>query len=154
MDNRKIALVISTYRQFEDLLKSFGKVINDERINEILIVDDNSENNYYWNIEEWLQFDAPEKVRLAQNTQHIGQYLNRRMGILFADGQWILATSSNNIIEPEQIDKLFKQEWNEKTMIEIGSETIFVNRAEYLRVFDMDDEVFWVKAGNKIKLLK
>lgn len=41
-----------------------------------------------------------------------------------------------------------------KTMIEIGSETIFVNRAEYLRVFDMDDDVFWVKAGNKIKLLK
>lgn len=154
MDNRKITLVISTYRQFEDLLKSFGKVINDERINEILIVDDNSENNYYWNIEEWLQFDAPEKVRLAQNTAHIGEYLNRRMGILLADGEWILTTNSNNIIEPEQIDKLFNQTWNEKTMIEIGSDTIFVNRAEYLRLFDVEDEVFWVKAGNKIKLLK
>jgi glycosyltransferase involved in cell wall biosynthesis len=128
MDNRTIAICIYTYQQFEKLLESFKEVVDDNRVAEIVICDDFSEQKTIWKIEDWLQFDAPEKIRLCQNTKHIGEDLSKHTLAVMADSEYIVLMNAEERIRATSIDMIFETQWEETAMLKFDGNKIFMNR--------------------------
>lgn len=174
---------------------SFRQVFNDDRISEIVIVDDHSDIRIFSN----LQFMCKdlEKVKLYRNESNLGCYHNKRRAIELATSEWVILFDSDNVLTTKYLDAitdldptlrttLYQPEWarphfdfrnfarsvitrdNVKGYMRqkhfstmLNAMNFFVNREEYLRVFDTNktepwtaDSIYfnylWLKAGNKI----
>lgn len=101
-----ISLCITTYNRFEMLMESFAQVLNDDRISEIVIVDDCSDTAIYDKILS-ATFDMP-KVRLIRNGENLGMSLNKKKVIEAAKNEWVCIFDSDNVISPDYLDALYK----------------------------------------------
>ena len=70
---QKISLCITTYNRNAYLFKSFEQVINDDRIGEVVIVDDCSELGLYQHIAERCKYNP--KIKLFRNESNLGVFL-------------------------------------------------------------------------------
>jgi glycosyltransferase involved in cell wall biosynthesis len=100
-----ISLCITTYNRFEMLMESFAQVLNDDRISEIVIVDDCSDITIYDKILA-STFDM-SKVRLIRNSENLGMSLNKRKAIEAAKNDWCIIFDSDNVIGPDYLDAMF-----------------------------------------------
>ncbi len=101
-----ISLCITTYNRFEMLMESFAQVLDDDRISEIVIMDDCSDIAIYDKILA-ATFDMP-KVRLIRNSENLGMSLNKRKAIEAAKNEWVCIFDSDNVIGPDYLDALDK----------------------------------------------
>lgn len=113
-DQRKISLCIPTYNRIDMTIRSFSKVIDDERIDEVIIVDDSSDLPIYKSLEQALA-DYP-KVKLYRNVLNQDCYFNKHTSISFAKNDYCILLDSDNIISPKYLDKIFEYEWDENTI--------------------------------------
>lgn len=188
-----ISLCITTYERTDLLFESFNQVINDDRISEIVIVDDCSSLEVY-NTIAWYVKDIL-KVKLYRNEQNLDCYRNKKRSVELATNDWVIVWDSDNIFTTAYVDTLFQKEWEIDTLWQpsfakphfnfsvyngcyisksnvskyMGDETFktmlnamnyFVNRNEYLRVWDgavdpvTSDSLYqnyrWLDAGNSI----
>lgn len=188
-----ITLAITTFNRDQLTVDSFAQVLNDDRISEIVIVDDHSDEAIFANLQ--FMVNGLEKVKLFRNKKNLGCYHNKRMAVQSASNEWVILLDSDNKINADYLDSLDKH--NDKTTIYqpefarphfdfrnfsgstiqtpfvknymtqksfdtmLNAMNFFVNRAEYLRVFDTTKEepwtadsiyfnYLWLKAGNKI----
>lgn len=187
-----ISLCITSYNRDQMTVDSFAQVLNDERISEIVIVDDHSDEIIYNNLA--FLVNGIDKVKLFRNPKNLGCYHNKRMSVECASNQWVILFDSDNIIGVDYLDSLplgvnttiYQPEFAKphfnfvnysshlftkdnvrnylpqdtfKTML--NAMNFFVNRDEYLRVFDTTKEepwtadsiyfnYLWLKAGNSI----
>jgi len=111
----KISLCITTYNRNAYLFKSFEQVINDERISEIVIVDDCSDLDIYKAIEERCKYMP--KVKLFRNQKNLSVYDNKREAIRYAENEYCIIFDSDNVISPAYIDKLYSIEWKPNTIL-------------------------------------
>lgn len=100
-----ISLCITTYQRTDLLFESFRQVINDDRISEIVIVDDASTDEVY-NTVAWYCKDIP-KVKLHRNGHNIGCYRNKAKAVSLAFNDWVVIFDSDNTITSEYIDSLY-----------------------------------------------
>jgi glycosyltransferase involved in cell wall biosynthesis len=100
-----ISLCITTYNRYEMLLESFAQVLDDDRISEIVIVDDCSTDEIYGKILAAV-FDMP-KVRLYRNHKNLGMSLNKKRAVELAKNEWCILFDSDNVIGPDYLDALF-----------------------------------------------
>lgn len=180
----------------EMTMASFEQVLYDDRISEIIIVDDASDMKVYDQLEAAV--GGMDKVSLYRNEENIGCYRNKQQAILYAKNDYVVILDSDNIITPEYLDKIFERAWTPNTILApywgkpaldysqyagmvITAENInlylgkgnlemllntfnfFINRNEYLRVFDKSvepvtsDSIYiclrWLKAGGKIMVV-
>lgn len=110
----KISLCITTYNRYELTLKSFEKVLNDERITEIIIVDDCSTDGSYRKLQEAVKDFS--KVRLYQNDFNVGMSLNKAKAIGLAENDWAIIFDSDNSMDSSFIDAIYSHMWDEKTI--------------------------------------
>lgn len=115
-DNRKISLCLTNYNRYELLLKSFEKVLNDDRISEIIISDDCSDWEIWDKLVEY--YVKIEKIFLLRsNSINIGMSRNKTQSIRYSDNPWCIIFDSDNIIDFNYIDQLYKiPHWNEDTI--------------------------------------
>lgn len=114
MDNRKISLCITTYNRYELTLEAFAQVANDERISEIVIVDDCSESEIYKKLETAVSFC--KKVKLFYNLVNEDCYRNKRTAVSFSSNEWCVIWDSDNIMTTDYLDKIFAiDNWDENT---------------------------------------
>lgn len=179
-------------------VNAFQNVIDDERIGEVVIVDDKSDISYF----EKLQSRCTHpKIRLFRNPENLGCYKNKRHAIAQAQFEYVIILDSDNTIDKSYLDAIYASEWSKDMILspefarphfnythfagqEINRQNVrnyipnasqtrfdclincmnyFVNRDEYLRVWDGSiepwtaDTIFhnynWLKAGNKIKVV-
>lgn len=97
-----LSLCITTYNRFEMTMESFAKVIDDDRISEIVIVDDCSEIDYYDKLAA-ATLDMP-KVRLFRNKKNLGMSLNKKRAVELAKCEWVILFDSDNVIDLSYID--------------------------------------------------
>lgn len=189
-----ITLAITTFNRFDLLVQSFEKVIDDPRLKEIVIVDDDSDMNIFQQIvNEWK--DHP-KVQIFRNASNVGVYRNKYHSVFFSKSDWVIVFDSDNVIDTDYIDALYSiEEWHEhivycpefakpkfdyrhfngqlisrsnaafmfkKKQFDclINTMNCFVNRNEFLKVFDneiepsaADSAYFnykWLMAGNEM----
>lgn len=192
-----ISLCITTYNRDQMTVDSFAKVYNDDRISEIIIVDDHSDEKIFANLQ--FMVNGLDKVNLFRNEKNLGCYHNKRQAVECASNDWVVLLDSDNQIDSSYLDAvckgkefvstpslLYQPEFarphfdfrkfsgstikapyvknymNQKSFdTMLNAMNFFVNRAEYLRIFDSAKEepwtadsiyfnYLWLKAGNKI----
>lgn len=99
-----ISLCITTYNRYELLIESFAQVLNDDRISEIVIVDDCSTDEIYGKVLAAV-FDMP-KVRLYRNQHNLGMSLNKKRAVELSKNEWCILFDSDNVIGPDYLDAL------------------------------------------------
>lgn len=99
-----ISLCITTYNRYELLMESFAQVLDDDRISEIVIVDDCSTDEIYGKVLAAV-FDMP-KVRLYRNQQNLGMSLNKKRAVELAKNEWVILFDSDNIIAPDYLNNI------------------------------------------------
>lgn len=99
-----LTLAITNWNRYELLLESFAQVINDDRISEVLILDDCSDL-VYWNKIKDLPLYNP-KVRVIRQAQNRGMAVNKRDAVAYAKTDWVILFDSDNIIGPDYLDAI------------------------------------------------
>lgn len=99
-----ISLCITTYQRVELLQESFRHVINDERISEVVIVDDHSTIEVFSAISELAKHY--DKIKLFRNEKNLGCYRNKREAVSKASNEWVIVWDSDNVISTKYIDTI------------------------------------------------
>lgn len=86
------------------LFESFAQVIDDDRISEIVIVDDYSEYLTYEEIV--IKFEHNPKVKVFRNERNLDCYRNKREAVSRAMNEWVILLDSDNVITPDYLDAL------------------------------------------------
>jgi len=115
MDIRKVSLCLTNHNRDRMLFESFQQVLDDDRVSEIVIVDDNSEDNFWRKVQRYCE--GKEKIKLFRNRKNLGCYKNKRESIAQAKNEFVIIFDSDNIMTKEYIDKIFEREWNENEIL-------------------------------------
>lgn len=114
MDNRKISVCVTSWNRFEVTLNSFIKVVDDERVEAVIVVDDNSDMVIYKQLEMAVQFNT--KIQLYRNYVNLDCFLNKRHAISLATTNWVVILDSDNQIDTDYLDRLYEiKEWDNQT---------------------------------------
>jgi Glycosyl transferase family 2 len=112
---RTITLAITTYQRFDLLLKSFMYVLHDERISEIVIVDDASDKEVFDQIENYCK--QYPKIKLYQNLYNQDCYRNKQIAVSHSSNEWCILFDSDNEIDRFYIDAIFSFDtWDKDTV--------------------------------------
>lgn len=97
-----ISICIPTWMRTDLLFESYSKVIDDDRISEIVIVDDCSTD------EVWVKMcntiGNHPKIKLFRNEKNLDCYRNKREAVSKASNEWVLLADSDNIFNKKYID--------------------------------------------------
>lgn len=101
-----ISLAITTFNRLEFTIESFAQVLNDDRINDIIILDDCSTDGSFEKLVK--HFEGVEKVRVIQQARNRGMSLNKRDAIALSKNEWVIIFDSDNVIGKDYLDALEK----------------------------------------------
>lgn len=100
----KLSLCLTNYNRYEMLLESFEGVVNDDRISEIVIVDDYSDKDIFDKVAAGV---APvEKIKLYRNVTNLGMSRNKAESISKASNEWCILFDSDNILNIDYLDAI------------------------------------------------
>lgn len=115
MSDRKISICIPTFNRFEMTVNCATPVLNDDRVSEIIIVDDCSTNDSYEKL-QWY-FRDTYKVKLSRNATNIDCYFNKHKSVMKATNEYVGVWDSDNTFGMDYIDALFSMpDWDKKMM--------------------------------------
>jgi glycosyltransferase involved in cell wall biosynthesis len=110
-----ISLCITTYNRPDLTIDSFVDVLYDNRISEIIIVDDFSDPKMYTALSVMIeglregggyQTGYHKKLKLHRNDENIGMSRNKAKAIELASNPWCILFDSDNIIDSSYLDAL------------------------------------------------
>lgn len=111
----KLSLAITTYMRYDLTIQSFAKVIDDERIDDIVLLDDASPDNSYERLRDY--FAGNDKVTVRRQIANRGMSLNKAHAIALCKNDWVIIFDSDNVLEKSYIDALEAVgEFNEDTL--------------------------------------
>lgn len=99
-----ISLCITSWNRDSLTFDSFRQVLNDDRISEIVIVDDCSDERIYSNLS--FMVNGISKVKLYRNDKNLGCYHNKRKAVELAMNEWVILFDSDNIINTKYLDSI------------------------------------------------
>ena len=109
----KIAIAIPTWCRTSLVFRSIAKVIDDDRIGEIIICDDASEDGSYQKLREWVEDKGP-KVRLYRNLKNLDCYGNKNQVVSLTSLNWVILFDSDNVMYSSYLDRIYDiPEWEE-----------------------------------------
>jgi glycosyltransferase involved in cell wall biosynthesis len=102
----KISIAVTSYNR-PNTIKSFEKVLNDHRVDDIVIVDDHSDPALYRLLKQnVLSANASKKIRLFRNEKNLDCYKNKRRAVSLVDNEWCILLDSDNSIDEDYIDAI------------------------------------------------
>lgn len=111
----KLTLAITTYNRPKMTVEAFEKVLDDPRIDEIIISDDCSSYECFEALEELLP--ASRKIQLYRNPKNAGMSLNKMLAVKWAKNDWVILFDSDNVIDKDYLDALEAHSlWNPKVI--------------------------------------
>lgn len=113
---KKVSLCLTNFNRTHEVIRAFEKVLNDDRISEIIISDDCSSEESFSELEKlgWQLFNKDEsgkKIHLLRNEQNLGMSRNKAKAIEHATNDYCIIFDSDNIIDTKYIDAVFKRNW-------------------------------------------
>lgn len=99
-----LSLCITVYNRYELLLESFSQVLTNDRITEIVIVDDCSEEKYWKQISQLPKYN--DKIKVFRQLQNRGMSRNKADAISYASNEWCILFDSDNVIDSRYIDAI------------------------------------------------
>lgn len=115
MTDRKISICIPAWNRVSMTVESFKDVANDERVGEIVVCDDCSDDSVFAELIEALS-NYP-KVKLFRNEVNIDCYQNKRQVVGFASLEWCILFDSDNVLSKSYLDRIFEiEKWDSNTV--------------------------------------
>lgn len=115
MVGKTLSLCLTNHNRDRMLFESFEQVLGDERVSEIVIVDDYSEDRFWRKVQNYCE--GKEKIKLFRNRKNLGCYKNKREAISNATNEFVIIFDSDNIMTKEYIDKIYSEEWEPNTIL-------------------------------------
>jgi glycosyltransferase involved in cell wall biosynthesis len=112
----KISICIPTYKRTDLLFESFQQVINDERVGEIVIVDDASPAHIYAEIEGFC--GSNPKIKLYRNERNLDCYRNKMESVAKASHEYVILFDSDNVLTTKYIDVIYSQHWSPERILQ------------------------------------
>jgi len=107
----KLSLCIPTYNRPAMTIEAFEKVYTDNRIDEIIIVDDCShEYNYSVMVEKCkdvVNRMGINKFSIHRNNKNLGMSRNKAMALSLAKNDWCILFDSDNILYKDYLDAFY-----------------------------------------------
>lgn len=97
VEQRQITIAIPSWNRSDMTIESFYDVYEDERISEIVIVDDASDFEVYEDLKSMT--DALPKVKLYRNLTNQDCYFNKATAIGYATNERAILLDSDNKID-------------------------------------------------------
>jgi len=114
MNQRKISIAIPNYNRVDLLLAAFEKVYDDERISEIIVSDDHSDKEVYYELEKL--FKHLPKVKMFRNEVNLDCYRNKRQAVELTTNEWCILFDSDNVMDKSYLDGVYEYEWKDDTI--------------------------------------
>lgn len=124
-----ISLALTNFNRTGLLFNSFVDVVNNALIDEIVIVDDHSEEEVWTKLVSMLS--SVPKIKLHRNNKNLGMSLNKRHAISLCKNEWVIIFDSDNEIKENYLLSLNRR-------LPFDSNTIYAP-ARALPNFDYSD---------------
>jgi glycosyltransferase involved in cell wall biosynthesis len=95
----KISLAITSHNRSNKTIRSFSNVLSDDRITEIIIVDDHSDDKNFNDLSNQINLLKSPKLKIHRNTKNLGAFLNKCRAIDLTSNDWVILLDSDNIID-------------------------------------------------------
>jgi len=92
-------------------IECFEQILYDDRVGEVVIVDDASTDGSYQKLVEHFKYEA--KVKMYRNETNRDCYQNKKTAIELASNNWCCLWDSDNIFSTGYLDEIYKYGWNE-----------------------------------------
>jgi len=102
-----ISLCIPTYNRSDFVLESFSKIVNNEVISEIVIVDDCSDIKIYEDLKNKISLLNSKKIKIMRNKNNLGAFLNKLECVKNSGNDWAIILDSDNIIDQNYLQNIF-----------------------------------------------
>jgi len=112
----QISICTPTFNRTSLLIDSFKQVYDDERIGEIIIVDDCSDLAIYNLVGEILSHYP--KVKYFRNEQNKDCYKNKCETVKKASNEYVILFDSDNELTTDYIDVIYNQTWSDDVILQ------------------------------------
>ena len=102
---RTISVCIPYFNRFFLIKETLEPLLSDPRVNEIVIVDDQSAQQDYEQLFDYVS--EIKKIKLFRNIKNFGNQHNKKIAASFATNRWIILLDNDNVIKSDFIDALF-----------------------------------------------
>lgn len=109
----KISIAIPFYNNSRFMEKTLEYIITDDRISEIIITDDKSDDD---NLNKLIEIiEGIPKIKLIKNHKNIGVFPNKIKALSLCSNEWGILLDSDNTLGKDYIDILFSNlPWDDK----------------------------------------
>lgn len=111
---RQISICVPTWNRYDFTIKCFEQVLNDERIQEFIIYDDNSTDGSYERISDF--YKETEKVYMYRSKERKKVHGNKMRAVKCSNSDFCILFDSDNILTKDYLDKIYEQDWDDKTI--------------------------------------
>lgn len=112
MDSNFISIAFTNYNRTDLLFEAIEPFLKDERVSEVVISDDASNENVFAEIKA--RYSLTSKVQIYRNDVTKDCYYNKRQAVKRATNDWVALLDSDNIFGRDFVDAIFAQRpWNQ-----------------------------------------
>lgn len=115
-DPRRISLAIPSYNRSRMTIESFIDIYDDERIDEIVIVDDASDLEVYAELQNLIHGFDGKKIKLFRNKTNRDCYVNKATAISYTNNTRSILLDSDNRLDKQYLDRIFSYQWDDNTI--------------------------------------
>ena len=127
----QISLAIPHYNNSDYIYEAIQCSLNDYRVSEIIICDDNSQDIYQ--LKQILASIQSNKIKLYENDRNLGCYHNKIETISKCTNDWAILLDSDNVISTSFIDILYNiPQWDYMKIYAPSVAETFPNLSSYL----------------------
>ena len=99
-----ISVAVTTYTRSSYTVDSFIKVLDNPVIDEVVVVDDSSEQGIFLRLRSLITDINNGKIKLYRNKTNMGPLLNKYETIKQCTNKWVILLDSDNILDNNYID--------------------------------------------------
>lgn len=103
-----ISVCIPTYNRSQFVIESFEKIVHNDLITEVIIVDDNSKSSIFEKLQELVGELKNPKIKLFRNTENKKAFFNKLECVRRSENDWIILLDSDNILTQKYVDSIPK----------------------------------------------
>lgn len=96
-------------------IQCFEQILYDDRVDEIVISDDCSDDGSYERLVNHFKYDT--KVKLYRNETNLDCYFNKKRAIELASNNWCILADSDNIFAIDYLDRIFDYAWSDNIIL-------------------------------------
>lgn len=134
MNNRAtISAIIVNYNRRVQTKACINSIANNKNILEILVVDNNSNDNSFFFLKKFFNFN--KKIKIIKSMKNLGAAGGRNLGANQAKGRYLLFIDSDNVVSKD-MSRFLLSTLNEKNVIMTGPVSLYFEKKKILWCLD------------------